>query len=41
MAAEIADPGYRAALLETAQRWRDLADQVERAEIRTQEENSK
>jgi len=33
MAEEIVDSGHRASLLEMAQRWRDLADQVERAKI--------
>jgi hypothetical protein len=33
MAAEITDPGHRASLLEMAQRWRDLADQVESARL--------
>lgn len=32
MASEASDPGHRAALLEMAQRWRELADQAERAE---------
>jgi hypothetical protein len=33
MASEITDSGHRASLLEMAQRWRDLADQVEQAEL--------
>jgi hypothetical protein len=33
MAEEITEPGHRASLLEMAQRWRDLAEQVEKAEI--------
>jgi hypothetical protein len=34
MAEEVNDPAHRAALLEMAQRWRDLADQVEQADLR-------
>jgi len=33
MAEESDNPGHRAALLDMAKRWRDLADQVEQAGI--------
>ena len=33
MASEASHPGHQAALLKMAQRWADLADQVERAQV--------
>jgi hypothetical protein len=34
IAADLEEPGRRAALLEMAQRWRDLADDIERSEVK-------
>jgi hypothetical protein len=33
MASDLKDPGHRTSLLEMAQRWRDLAEHVEQAEV--------
>jgi hypothetical protein len=33
MASEATDPGQKAALLDMAQRWNELADQVEKAQV--------